>query len=406
MNDVAETYVRLVLALGLHDADYVDAYYGPPEWRAEVERERPALGEILRRASDVATGLERAAPAATAEGIERLRHVCLTRQLNALIARAEQLEGRHFSFDEESRALYDATAPSLSEARMAADVAALEPEIPGAGPLPERLQAYRAQFVIPPDKLEAVFDAALSLSRERTLAHLPMPEGERFTWERVSDKPWGGYNWYQGDYKSLIQVNADLPIFVSRALDLACHEGYPGHHAYNALLESRLVRERSWLEFTVYALNSPQSLIAEGTANFGVEVVFTRSERLALLRDTLFPLAGLDPGEAERYDRVTHAISRIERAGDEIARRVTDGDLDAATAADWYVRFTLMDRARAEQRVRFVERYRAYTVNYTLGEDLVRGYVERLGGTDVDPDRRWQLFAELLTTPRVPSTLT
>jgi hypothetical protein len=33
MNDAAKTYVNLVLAMGEHDADYVDAYYGPPEWR-------------------------------------------------------------------------------------------------------------------------------------------------------------------------------------------------------------------------------------------------------------------------------------------------------------------------------------------------------------------------------------
>ena len=31
MNDVAERYVHLVLALGQHDPDYVDAYYGPAE---------------------------------------------------------------------------------------------------------------------------------------------------------------------------------------------------------------------------------------------------------------------------------------------------------------------------------------------------------------------------------------
>ncbi len=33
MNVVAESYVKLVLALGQHDAAYVDAYYGPPEWK-------------------------------------------------------------------------------------------------------------------------------------------------------------------------------------------------------------------------------------------------------------------------------------------------------------------------------------------------------------------------------------
>ena len=405
MNDVAEQYVRLVLALGLHDADYVDAYYGPPEWRGQVEDERPTLDAVLRRARELAAALERAAPAAGAAEIERLRHVSLTRQLGALIARAEQLQGRRFSFDEESRALYDTTAPELSEDELAAGAAALETLVPGDGPLAERLQAYRARFAIPRERLEAVFDAALDASRERTLANVPLPEGEQFTWERVSDKPWGGYNWYQGGYRSLIQVNADLPIFISRALDLACHEGYPGHHAYNVLLEARLVRDRGWREFTVYALYSPMSLIAEGTANFGVEVAFTRAERLALLRDTLFPLAGLDPNEAERYDRVNHAASELGHAGDEIARRFIDGRLSAEEAATWYERFTLMERARAEQRVRFVERYRAYTVNYTVGEDLVRAYVERHGGTEDRPERRWELFTQLLTTPRVPSTL-
>ncbi|HET7770669.1 MAG TPA: hypothetical protein VFN74_17990, partial [Chloroflexota bacterium] len=231
------------------------------------------------------------------------------------------------------------------------------------------------------------------------------PAHERFTLALVKDKPWSGYNYYQGNAASKIEINTDLPIRIDRAVDLGCHEGYPGHHAYNVLLESQLVRRRGWWEFSVLPLYSPFALIAEGTANFGVEVAFTRTERLALLRETLFPLAGLDPSEAERYDRVNEAVSRLGHAGDEIARRYVDGRLSAAEAATWYQRFTLMERARAEQRVRFVERYRAYTVNYTLGEDLVRAYVERNGGTEDQPALRWQLFSQLLTTPRVPSTL-
>jgi hypothetical protein len=288
---------------------------------------------------------------------------------------------------------------------MADGAASMGELIPGEGELAQRLEAYRARFAIPGDRLEAVFDAALAASRERTLAHLPLPADEQFTWERVSDKPWGGYNWYQGGYRSLIQVNADLPIFISRALDLACHEGYPGHHAYNALLEAHLVDGRGWQEFSVLPLYSPFALIAEGTANYGVEVAFTRAERLAMLRETLFPLAGLDPDEAMHYDRVMEAAAKLGHAGDDIARRYVDGRLSAAEAAAWYERFTLMERPRAEQRVRFVDRYRAYTVNYTLGEDLVRAYVTRHGGTDADPGRRWELFGQLLTTPRVPSTL-
>ncbi len=130
-----------------------------------------------------------------------------------------------------------------------------------------------------------MFRTAVDACRQQTAAHLTLPAGEQFTIEYVTGKSWSGYNWYQGNYRSLIQVNTDLPIFIDRALDLACHEGYPGHHVYNVLLEHHLVRGRGWQEFTVYPLFSPQSLIAEGTANFGIEVAYPASERVAFERD-------------------------------------------------------------------------------------------------------------------------
>ncbi|MBF8294507.1 MAG: hypothetical protein HW389_1052, partial [Bacteroidetes bacterium] len=37
MNAAAESYVKLVLSVGEHDSDYVDAYFGPPAWREEVK---------------------------------------------------------------------------------------------------------------------------------------------------------------------------------------------------------------------------------------------------------------------------------------------------------------------------------------------------------------------------------
>jgi hypothetical protein len=46
MDALAERYVKLVLAVGLHDADYVDAYYGPPEWREGVAAQQPSLQRI------------------------------------------------------------------------------------------------------------------------------------------------------------------------------------------------------------------------------------------------------------------------------------------------------------------------------------------------------------------------
>jgi hypothetical protein len=405
MNQTAERYVRLVLALGQHDADYVDAYYGPPGWREEAERNKRPLAEIDADAAALETSLASAAPAASAEEIVRLRHTYLTKQVSALRTRVSMLSGRKLTFDEESRALYDAVAPADDPATFERAIEELGKRLPGSGSVLERYDAFRSRFVIPRERLDATFKAAIEGCRSRTLQHVTLPPGESFTVEYVTNKSWSGYNWYQGQYKSLIQVNTDLPIYVDRAIDLACHEGYPGHHAYNVLLEKNLVRDRGWVEFSVYPLFSPQSLIAEGTANFGIDVAFPSEERLAFERSTIFPAAGLDPARATEYYDVLALVDRLSYAGNEAARRYINGEIDAKGAASWLERYALYSPPRAAQRVRFIDQYRSYVINYNLGKDMVKRYVESKGGTASDGATRWNIFEQLISSPRLPSGL-
>jgi hypothetical protein len=401
MNDAAEQYVRLVLAMGEHDGDYVDAYYGPPAWRDQVAAAGLSLQQVQERALGLRDTL-RDTPR-PAEELESLRLGYLRRQTDALIARAEMLQGRQFTFDEESQALYDAVAPTHGEDYFRALNGAIDAELPGSGSLTERVEAFRMQFAIPREKLDAVFSAAIDVCRAKTAEHMALPAGESFTVEYVTDKAWSGYNWYKGGFTSLIQVNTDLPIFIDRAVDLACHEGYPGHHVYNALLEKTLVRDRHWPEFSIYALFSAQSLIAEGSANYGIEVAFPADERVAMEQETLFPIAGFDPARAEQYYRVYDLVSRSGYAGNEAARRYLDGTFSSEQAAEWLIAYALMEPARARQRIRFFDKYRAYVINYNLGKDLVRDYVERRCAGNAE--RRWDIFAELLSSPRLPSGL-
>ena len=44
----------------------------------------------------------------------------------------------------------------------------------------------------------------------------------------------------------------------------------------------------------------------------------------------------------------------------------------------------------------------AYVINYNLGLDLVRAHIEAAGDS---PEARWAAFAELLSSPRLPSSL-
>jgi hypothetical protein len=403
MDAVAQRYVKLVLAMGQHDADYVDAYYGPPEWRKQEMTRKRTLDDIREEASSLRAELS-GMKTADVE-IERLRREYLDRQLSALLARVGMLKGERLSFDEESKALYDAIAPEHPESHFQEILGTLERRFPGDGPLVARYEAWRQPFVIAREKLDGVFQTAITACRERTLKHLALPAEERFTVEYVTAKSWGGYNWYQGQFRSLIQVNTDLPIYIDRAIDLACHEGYPGHHVYNVLLEKHLVKDRGWIEFSAYPLFSPQSLIAEGTANYGIEVAFPGEARVAFERAVLFPAAGLDPARAAEYYEVQDLVGELSYAGNEAARQYLNGQIDAERAAQWLEQYALMAPDRARQRVRFFDQYRSYVINYNLGKDLVRRYLESRGGSSDAPEKRWLEFGRLLSSPRLPSGL-
>jgi hypothetical protein len=403
MSKIARDYVRLVLALGQHDKDYVDAYYGPPEIKKEAEDAKLTLDAIGKTAGELTAALQGTPP--SGDELSRLRHQYVEKQLSAMNARVRMLKGERLSFDEESKALYDAVAPTYPESHFQEVLDRLEKRFPGNGPLVERYDTWKRAFVIPREKLDTIFQAAIAACRERTAAHVKLPPGEHFTVEYVTNKSWSGYNWYQGGFRSLIQVNTDLPIYIDRAIDLACHEGYPGHHVYNALLEQHLVKERGWTEFSVYPLFSPQSLISEGTANYGIEVAFPGQERVAFEKSRLFPLAGIDPARAAEYYEVMGLVDQLSYAGNEAARQYLNGQITREAATAWLERYAMTPHDRAAQRVRFFDQYRSYVINYNYGKDLVRKYIEGRGGTADHPERRWQEFETLLSSPRLPSGL-
>ena len=400
LSNIAERYVQLVLAIGQHDSSYVDAYYGPPAWQHEAAAAQLSLQQIGQHIMEVLAQLAGAEVSAGQE--TQLRAANLRTQLLAMQAKVAMLGGLKLPFDEESARLYDAVSPHHTRAWYEAIVAQVAHLLPGEGPASTRLQQFRQQFVIPPARLQAVMQAAIEAGRERTLQHIDLPQEEDFVLEFVTGKPWSGYNWYKGNYQSVIQINTDLPIYIDRAVDLGCHEAYPGHHVYNVLLERDLVRGKGWMEYCVYPLYSPQSLIAEGTANYGIELSFTDEERLAFEQQVLFPLAGLDPALAPRYLAVNRLLARLAYADNDIARQYLDGSLSRGEALEWLVNVRLYPAEKAAQRLQFYDAMGAYVINYNLGQDMAREWVERQGATRA---QRWTAFRELMSSPRTPTAL-
>ncbi|WP_323756084.1 hypothetical protein [Roseivirga sp.] len=405
MNSIAEAYVKLVLEIGQYDSDFVDAYHGPEDWKPKGERLAKLPSEdFIERASALLYQLEMINSDGFGE-LEQSRLNMMNKQLVSVKTKVEMLAGKSLTFDEEAKLLYDAEPPHYTQSHFDSLLNYLDHALEGEGSISERFVAYSSHFIIPRNKLDAVFKAAITEARKRTDLHFNLPENENFALEYVNDKSWSGYNYYQGQGKSLIQLNTDLPIYIERAIDLACHEGYPGHHVFNALLEQNLVNGKGWIEFSVYPLFSPQSLIAEGSANYGIDVAFPGEERINFEKEVLFPLAGIDPNMAEQYYEIQELRSKLDYAGNEAARKYLNKEISREEAAIWLEKYLLYEPERALQRTRFFDQYRSYVINYNLGRDLVDEYIKAQGGTADHPEQRWAIFKSLLSNPHTASGL-
>ena len=398
---IARDYVLLSLEIGEKEEGYIDAYYGPPELQAKAKAEAATLS-LPDLANRTKLLQERVAVPAKGDSMDARRVRFLAAQLTAAATRLRMMQGEKLSFADEARGLFG-VAPDLKPLSAYDPVLArIETLVPGSGTLADRVDAFQNRFNIPADRLKPVFDAAIAECKRRTAQHIALPNNESFTLEFVTGKSWGGYNYYKGNAHSLIQVNTDLPIRISRAVDLGCHEGYPGHHVLNALLEEKLTKGRGWIEFSVYPLYSPQSLIAEGSANYGIDLAFPGDEQLRFETATIYPLAGLPTAEAAKYLALTKAMKDLAGARFTIARDYLEGKIDRAEAVRLSQKYQLLSKERAEKGIDFTDQYRSYVINYGLGQDMVRAYVEAAGS---DPRTRWERMEKILSEPTLPSDL-
>jgi hypothetical protein len=403
---LAERYVRLGLTVGQYDGDFVDAYYGPDSLKP-VQPKLAAFPKdsLLAEVNTLMNELKAVSMDSTANDTLQQRAKWMNSQLVAFSRRIRIFSGEFESFDLESKDLFGVVAPVYPESYFQGMVKQLDSLLPGTGPITDRFQQMAAQFVLPLKKIDTVFKTTIAEARKRTLQHYALPPKESFTLEYVTGKSWSGYNWYKGNYTSLIQISTDIKIFIERAIDLACHEGYPGHHVYNMLLEKNLYRDKGWVEISLYPLFSPQSLIAEGSANYGIEVAFPGHEQVDYTKNVLLPLAGIDTAGAEFYFKALQLRSKLNYARNEVARGLINGSMTEAEAMRWLKEYSLFSDEAAAKSISFIRKYRSYVINYNYGLDLVKNHIESAGGTAENVEKRWQLFYQLLSNPITPGDL-
>ena len=376
LDAIAQDYVRLALALGERDPDSLDFAAVPEPLRAEMHARYLTLDAIGSQA-EALRGAVALAPQGDAEARQRAEFLEL--QLGAMTSRTAMLRGRTLPFDQEAQALF-ATGPlpdqwAEQRRKIRAQVAAL---LPPAVPLhagsagvsaAERYGAYDRRFLVPPERLASVMNAALGACRDQTKRYLQLPEGESVELRFVRNQPWSAFSRYRGSAHSTISLNLDLPLTVDDVMELACHEGYPGHHVFNTLREQALVRSKGRPEAEVQTTFSPQSYVSEAAAAHAPRLAFTLAERTAVERTLLFPLAGLPPAEAERYVRISSLVRGLASAEPAIVRDYLDDRLEFVRAGDLLGREVLM--AHAEALLLYVNEYRSYMLAYTDGPERV-----------------------------------
>ena len=395
----ATTLIREYLLLGLRfdrvEEGYVDSFTGDPELRRAVASEpTPDPADLARQAQRLLASVPQA------DGLEPQRADYLAAHLKALACAGRKFAGEDVGFVEEVREYFDVDIvkgdPDLyRDAHRKLDAA-----LGGSGALDERLQAHRTSEEIPPERLEECIHAFSSALRDRVRAEYPLPEAETIVYEIVTDKPWSGFNYYEGNYRSTVAVNADLKQQMSNLPRLVAHESYPGHHTEHCRKESGLVERGGQSEQTIFLVNTPQCLMAEGLADLALHAAI--GPEWGAWASEIFADLGLR-FDGERAQAISEASATLADVRQDAALMLHDEHRDVDEVVAFLQRWLLVNEARARQALRFLSSplWRAYTSTYVEGYRLLRGWLDARPAEVTLTER----FGRLLDEPLIPSSL-
>lgn len=389
--------IREYLLLGLRfdriEQGYVDAYTGDPALQRIVENEPPPDPAALAARAD-------ALAAALPAGLDAARAEYLRVHLRALACAGRKFAGRDVGFVDEVRDYFDVEIVKGDTDRYRHAHARLDEALGGTGPLAERMAAHRRAEEIPPERLEAAIHAFSSALRDRVRVHFPLPEKETITYEVVTDKPWSGFNYYRGDYRSTVAVNADLKQLMSNLPRLVAHESYPGHHTEHCRKEAGLVEKLGQAEQTIFVVNTPQCLMAEGLADLALYAAV--GPGWGGWAAEIYADLGLR-FDGERAEALSEAAAELADVRQDAALMLHDEHRDPDEVADYLQRWLLVTEDRARQSLKFLSSplWRAYTSTYVEGYRLLRGWLDAAPPGVSRTDR----FGRLLDEPLTPSGL-
>ncbi|MET8777623.1 DUF885 domain-containing protein [Nocardia sp. NPDC004654] len=386
-------YLRLGLAFDRLEEGFVDAYTGDPQLRREVQNApAPQPRDLAKRAAELRAALPDA-------GLSSERAEFLDVHLRALECSGRKFAGDDIGFVDEVRAYFDVDiAPGDVEDYRDAH-RQMDEVLAGDGPLAERVAAHRKADEIPPEWLRACVEAFSGALRELVRERYPLPDNEHVTYEVVGDKPWSGFNYYLGNYRSTVAINSDLRQHMSNLPHLIAHESYPGHHTEHCRKEAGLVAAGQ-AEQTLFLVNTPQCLMAEGLADLALRSIV--GPGWGKWAQEIYADLGLR-FDGDRAERLSTASAKLLAVRQDAALLLHDRRRDETEVAEFLQQWNLTTPERARQSLRFLSSplWRAYISTYVEGYRLLGGWLDRAADADERADR----FRRLLDEPLTPGAL-
>lgn len=362
-----ERFVRLALAIDEHLPGYVDAYFGPEEWKAQAKQAgKLPLSALTEQTDRLAADISRD------ESMSAQRRDYLSRHVTAMQMTLRLLRGENVSLADEVEGMYDVRPMWKEETNFEQAHKLLDDALPAGDSLKDRMLDWEHTLEIPLEKVKGLLPIIIERLRKLTDRKFALPDGEDFTVEFVSDQPWSAYNWYLGNFRSRIDLNTDLPIRVNFLPGLMAHEGYPGHHTDLVIKEKVLVRKLKYFEFTVNLINAPSAVMAEGIATTALRTVLNDEELEQWFREELLPAAGITQIDPKRLLAISRAGRLLNGLSGNAAFMLHDQHRSEQEIGQYLQTYGLSSEKEAKKTIDFISNplYRSYIFTYHVGYDL------------------------------------
>jgi len=397
--DVVSEYLKLGLRFDRVVDGFVDAFIGDPALKEAVASESPPdPAQLSRQAIELGRQL-------TDTDLGATRIEFIGAHLAALAVAGQRLAGEPMSFIDEVHSYFQVEIATVDTAVFSAahdEISALldQAGVPAGNGLAERLASVRAAEACPPELVETAVRAVAAALRELVAESTGLPAGETIEFDIERDVSWTGFNYYLGSYSSRVAVNADVGHRMSQFPALVAHECYPGHHTEHCRKEKLLVNEGGQAEQSIFLVNTPQCLMAEGLGDLALTSVIGPGWA-TWAQDVLEGIGPrFDPELAQALEVAARPLNSVRQNA---AIMLHDKHVDAQQVATYLQRWSLSDEQRSRQMVRFLADplWRAYTSTYVEGERLLRPWLEARepGQTAL------QRFQRLLDEPLTPAAI-